>query len=120
MRSRRERLKQLERLGVTEVAFEGRTKIGRLGLVGLGTVSVVVRAVVEGRVHALKIRRTDANRESMAEEYRLTQMANRVGVGAFAFEATEDFILMQLVEGRTWTTISGRSPVGGPEVVSGR
>jgi len=93
------RLKQLQKLGVKQVTFGGRTKIGRLGLVGIGTVSLVVRASVEGETYALKIRRTDANRESMLNEYALTQMANRVGVGAFAYAATEDFMLMQLVEG---------------------
>ncbi len=61
--------------------------------------SVVVRGVIEGRVHALKIRRADANRESMLEEYRLTQMANRIGVGAYAFEVSSDFMVMQLIEG---------------------
>ena len=95
----RTRLKQLQKLGVEEVTFAGRTKIGRLGLVGIGTVSLVVRAVVEGQTYALKIRRSDANRESMFNEYALTQVANRVGVGAFAFSATKDFMLMQLVEG---------------------
>jgi putative serine/threonine protein kinase len=84
---------------VEEVVFEGHTKIGRLGLVGIGTVSVVVGGVVEGRIHALKIRRTDANRENMLEEYRLTQLANRIGVGAYSFAVTNDFMLMQLVEG---------------------
>jgi putative serine/threonine protein kinase len=93
------RLDQLRQLGVEEVIFEGRTKIGRLGLVGIGTVSVVVRGLVEGKVHAVKIRRCDANRESMLEEYRLTQLANRIGVGAYVFGATRDFMLMQLVEG---------------------
>lgn len=81
------------------MVFEGHTKIGRLGLVGIGTVSVVVGGVVGGRIHALKIRRTDANRESMLEEYRLTQLANRIGVGAYSSAVTNDFMLMQLVEG---------------------
>lgn len=66
---------------------------------GLGTVSVVVRATVEGNEQALKIRRCDANRETMLDEYRLTQKANRVGVGAYAAAATRDFLVMQLVEG---------------------
>ena len=95
----RSRLEQLEELGVEEVVFEGRTKIGRLGLVGIGTVSGVVRGVIGGRVHAVKIRRADANRESMLEEYRLTEIANRIGVGAQAFAATRDFMVMQLVDG---------------------
>ena len=99
LKAAKSRLQQLEDLGVEEVVFEGRTKIGRLGLVGIGTVSVVVRGIIGGRVHALKIRRADANRESMLEEYRLTEIANRIGVGAQAFAATRDFMVMQLVEG---------------------
>lgn len=95
----RARLKQLQKLGVTHVSFGGRTKIGRLGLVGIGTVSIVVRATVDGEERALKIRRYDANRSSMYEEYRLTGVANRVGVGAYAYSASRDFMLMQLVEG---------------------
>lgn len=95
----RARLKQLQKLGVTHVSFGGRTKIGRLGLVGIGTVSIVVRATVDGEERALKIRRCDANRSSMYEEYRLTGVANRVGVGAYAYSASRDFMLMQLVEG---------------------
>jgi putative serine/threonine protein kinase len=95
----RARVKQLKKLGVAEIGFEGRTKIGRLGLVGIGTVSVVVRAKVGDTTYALKIRRTDANRENMFKEYELTQLANRVSVGAFAYGATKDFMLMQLVEG---------------------
>ena len=95
----RSRLRQLRKLGVERVSFSGRTKIGRLGLVGIGTVSLVVRSTVKERVYALKIRRTDANRESMFNEFDLTQLANRTGVGAFAYAVSRDFILMQLVEG---------------------
>ncbi|MDA4123104.1 MAG: hypothetical protein OK456_08005 [Thaumarchaeota archaeon] len=99
LRLAKARLKQLRKLSVTEIAFAGRTKIGRLGLVGIGTVSLVVRASVEGQVYALKVRRSDANRESMFNEYTLTQLANAAGVGAFVYSATNDFMLMQLVEG---------------------
>lgn len=95
----RARIRQLEKLDVKQVSFGGRTKIGRLGLVGIGTVSVVVRATIEGSEYALKIRRCDANRKTMLDEYRLTQVANRIGVGAYAFAATRDFMVMQLVEG---------------------
>jgi putative serine/threonine protein kinase len=35
----------------------------------------------------------------MLEEYRLTLIANRIGVGAQAYAVTRDFMLMQLVEG---------------------
>jgi putative serine/threonine protein kinase len=93
------RIAQLRRLGVTTVTFEGKTKIGRLGLVGIGTVGIVVKAERGGAECALKIRRTDANREDMAEEFRLTTLANRVGVGAVAQAATRDFMAMEFVKG---------------------
>jgi putative serine/threonine protein kinase len=67
--------------------------------VGLGTVSVVVRATVKGNEQALKIRRCDANRKSMLDEYKLTQTANQIGVGAYASAAARDFMVIQLVEG---------------------
>jgi len=94
------RIKQLAELGVERVTFEGRTKIGRLGLVGIGTVGLVVRGAGSGEeVFALKIRRADANRESMAEEFRLTRLANRVGVGAPAYKCTKDVMSMRYIEG---------------------
>jgi putative serine/threonine protein kinase len=95
----RARVRQLQKLGVTEIIFAGDTKIGRLGILGLGTVSIVVRASVHGNEHALKIRRCDANRKDMFDEFRLTQLANRVGVGAQAQLVTKDFIVMQLILG---------------------
>ena len=92
------RIRQLKTLGVEELVFRGRTKIGRLGLLGLGTVGVVVQAEAEGRSYALKIRRTDANRPDMNDEFRLTSLANRVGVGAPVFRRTKDLMLMGLLD----------------------
>ena len=92
------RIKQLQKLGVTELVFEGRTRIGRLGILGIGTVGVVVSAVADGQVLALKIRRTDANRPSMDEEARITGLANRLGVGPPLRAHSRDFILMKLLK----------------------
>jgi putative serine/threonine protein kinase len=94
------RIKQLVELGIERVTFEGRTKIGRLGLVGIGTVGLVVKGTGSGEeVCALKIRRADANRVSMAEEFRLTQLANRVRVGAPVYRCTKDVMSMRYVKG---------------------
>jgi putative serine/threonine protein kinase len=96
----RSRIRQLVGLGIERVTFEGRTKIGRLGLVGIGTVGLVVEGSGKGReTYALKIRRADANRESMVEEFRLTQLANRVRVGAPAYGCTKDVMSMLYVKG---------------------
>jgi putative serine/threonine protein kinase len=98
LREARSRISQLRQLGVDELVFEGRAKVGRLGILGLGTVGIVVRAEAKGRLCALKIRRTDANRSSMEEEYRITALANRVGIGPDVYSHTRDMILMKLLE----------------------
>lgn len=80
------------------MVFEGHVKVGRLGILGLGTVGIVVRAEAGGEACALKIRRTDANRPDMEEEVRVTRLANRIGVGPEVYGHTRDMILMELVE----------------------
>ena len=92
------RVKQLKELGVEELIFEGHTRIGRLGILGLGTVGVVVKARSGNHFYALKIRRTDANRKDMAEEVRLTTLANRLGIGPNVQGSTRDLILIELFE----------------------
>jgi putative serine/threonine protein kinase len=100
LKQAKSRIKQLVELGVERITFDGRTKIGRLGLVGIGTVGLVVKGTGKGdEVYALKIRRADANRESMAEEFRLTQVANKVRVGAPAYGCTKDVMSMRYIRG---------------------
>ena len=96
----RARVKQLGTLGVDELVFEGPSKVGRLGILGLGTVGIVVKARAGEKLFALKIRRTDANRPSMDAEVELTALANRVGVGPEVIASTRDMILMELLESK--------------------
>ena len=98
LRTAKSRITQLEKLNVDVLVFEGKTRLGRLGILGLGTVSVVVKAEAESRVYALKIRRTDANRPSMDGEWKLTSYANRLGIGPALESHSRDFILMQALE----------------------
>ncbi len=95
------RVGELKRLGVTRVIFEGRTKLGNLGLLGKGCVGLVVKAEAVGGMCALKIRRVDANRVSMRREADLQRLANRVGVGPVLLRASDNFLLMSLVEGES-------------------
>ncbi len=97
LRTARSRVKQLERLGVDALVFEGRAKIGRLGVLGIGTVGLVVKCSAGGTEYALKIRRTDANRPNLDEEFRLTVLANGAGVGAMVYGHTKDFLLLKLL-----------------------
>jgi len=98
LRVAKSRITQLTKLGVESLTFEGQSKIGSLGLLGIGTVSLVVKAEAYGRVYALKIRRTDANRPSLKEEFRLTRLANRLGIGATVAGHTRDFMLLEYLE----------------------
>ena len=94
----RKRIRQLKKLKVGSLIFEGHTRIGRLGVLGVGTVGVVVKATSEGQVLALKIRRVDANRVDMAEEVRVASVANRIGIGPTISSSSKDFILMQYLD----------------------
>jgi len=85
-------------LGVEELVFQGNAKVGRLGILGLGTVGIVVRARVGSEVLALKIRRTDANRPDMEQEAKVTAFVNRIGVGVPIRAHSRDLILMKLIE----------------------
>jgi putative serine/threonine protein kinase len=93
------RKKQLEGLGVREIIFEGQSKIGNLGVVGKGCVSIVVKAVVDNRQGpvALKIRRVDGNRPNMFHDYEMQRLANSVGVGPKAIAVSDDFFAMEYI-----------------------
>jgi putative serine/threonine protein kinase len=98
LRSAKSRIKQLEKLGVDELVFEGHARIGRLGILGLGTVGLVVKAKLNGDIRALKVRRTDANRPDMQNEVRIVAVVNRLGIAPQVYAHSKDFILMKLLE----------------------
>lgn len=93
------RIKELRKLGVQSISFEGRSQLGGLKLLGKGCVSLVVKARTITGSYALKIRRMDANRRDMHEEAKLLGLANSVAVGPTLAEYSENFILMGVAEG---------------------
>ncbi|MEM3437589.1 MAG: RIO1 family regulatory kinase/ATPase [Nitrososphaerales archaeon] len=93
------RINELKSLKVDSILFEGRIKIGKLGVIGKGCVSIVVKASTNFGILALKIRRIDANRVSMKREAEMQLIANSINVGPKLFEATENFLLMEFIEG---------------------
>ncbi len=99
------RVQELKGLSVSRIIFEGRTKVGNLGLLGKGCVGLVVMAEMTNReVYALKIRRIDANRPSMKREAELHLIANSVNVGAKLFKNSDNFLLMELIDGESINT----------------
>jgi len=93
------RLREMRRLGIKALCFIGDKKIGDVSVLGKGYVGIVVAAYTEKGKAALKIRRTDADRETMKREAEMLQIANSVNVGPRLLGFTQDLLLMELVEG---------------------
>lgn len=94
------RLKELERMGIQKISFQGTTQLGKLRVLGKGYVGVVILAKKNGKVFALKIRRTDAQRNKMHYEAKLLQTANKVRVGPQLIDFSNNFILMEFISGK--------------------
>jgi putative serine/threonine protein kinase len=93
------RLKEMYSLGINSIFSVGRTKIGGMSIAGKGCVSLVVKAEIKNTICALKIRRTDANRKTMDREVTLHRIANSVGVGPGILDYSENFVIMQFIDG---------------------
>ncbi|MEM3084471.1 MAG: RIO1 family regulatory kinase/ATPase [Nitrososphaerales archaeon] len=93
------RVNELKVNGVHAIIFEGTSMIGKLNVVGKGCVSVVVKATTNGTVIALKIRRTDAGRQTMEREARFLELANKVDVGPKLIRGSKNFLLMEFIDG---------------------
>lgn len=111
------RLAEMERLGITGVSFEGPTEIGGVRLLGRGHTGVVVLAA-RGRGRdavALKMRRTDSPRASMAREARLLAAANGAGAGPRLVGHTRNLLAMEHLDGTTIERWFGGGDVGAAE-----
>ena len=95
----RRRLKELEELEVKALEFTGERTVFNVPVLGKGYVGIVVAASMDGRKVALKIRRVDADRTGMQREAEMLRKANTVDVGPNLIDATENFLVMKLIEG---------------------
>jgi len=93
------RLKELERLGVQALEFTGKKSVFDVPVLGKGCVGVVVVAYTNSGRAALKIRRVDADRKEMFHEGEMLRRANAIDVGPKLLEISENFLLMELIEG---------------------
>ena len=93
------RLEELERLGVKALEFTGEKSVFGVPVLGKGCVGIVVVAHTSSGRAALKIRRVDADRKGMFHEAEMLKKANSVDVGPKLLEISENFLLMELIEG---------------------
>ena len=101
----RARIEELKSLGIREIEFSGPVQVGGVHILGKGSTSVVVKAWLDGKLVALKIRRVDSNRPSVVKETRLQELANSIGVGPRVFAFSKNFFVMEVIKGSdilTW------------------
>ncbi len=93
----------LRSAGVRGLLFWGQsilaTPIGPIRVLGKGHSSVVVATCTRRGILALKTRRTDSKRESLAREARLLNVASRHGASPQVYWWSSSYILMDLVPG---------------------
>ena len=92
-------MREIDLLGITHVLPIGRTRIGKITVAGKGCVSIALKVRAKNRICALKIRRTDANRETMKREVSMHKIANSVDVGPELFGFSKNLISMEFIDG---------------------
>jgi len=93
------RVDELNKLGVKAIEFSGEKTVSNLSVLGKGCVGIVVVAYTEKGKVAMKIRRMDADRSEMRHEVEMLKEANTVRVGPRLLEASENFLLMEVIKG---------------------
>ncbi|MEM8544503.1 MAG: serine/threonine protein kinase [Cyanobacteria bacterium P01_H01_bin.119] len=105
-----ERSRSLLQLGVERLYSAGAVTVYGLPefrVLGLGYCGLVVLARWQGRLVALKVRRPDAGKLSLAQEARWLGMANQSGIGPRYIAHTPNFLLMSYLAGEdllSWVT----------------
>ncbi len=98
-RQLRSRIAELEKLKIKSISLAGPTAIGKTAVLGKGYAGVVVLAKRGGRQVALKIRRTDSQRNEMGQEAEFLKLANTVGVGPRMIDSSRNFLVMEYLDG---------------------
>ena len=93
------RIDEMQDLGITDIIFEGNTQIGKVSILGKGSVSIVLKVRIDNKTYALKIRRMDANRKTMLREASVHQIVNTIGIGPKLIKFSENLIIMELIDG---------------------
>src|SRR5438046_9206711 len=95
-----------------ERELQGASKIGKLSILGKGVVRFVFTGLSGRDRVAVKIRRVDSRRNSMAHEAEMMKAANDAGIGPKCLGSSQDILKMQYVYGQrlpSWlSSLEGR------------
>ena len=97
------RINELEKLKIKSICLTGQTTIGNLEILGKGYVGLVVLVKRGNKEVALKIRRTDSQRENMKNESILLKLVNSVSVGPKMIDVSKNFLVMEYIEGKKFS-----------------
>jgi putative serine/threonine protein kinase len=95
----RNRLGELQNLGVKAVEFAGKASAFNVPVLGRGCIGIVIIAHSDGQRAALKVRRVDADRLGLQHEAQMLAKANSVDVGPKFMSVSNNFLLMQFIDG---------------------
>ena len=101
------RINELEKLKIKSICLTGPTTIGNLEILGKGYVGLVVLVKRGNKEVALKIRRTDSQRENMKNESILLKLVNSVSVGPKIIDVSKNFLVMEYIEGEKFSNWIG-------------
>jgi putative serine/threonine protein kinase len=93
------RINELSGLGISALEFGGSRRIFGVGVLGKGCVGIVVLALRNGGRVAVKILRTDADRNGFDHESSMLKIANSVGVGPNFLSFSSRFLVMEYLNG---------------------
>ena len=97
------RINEIEKLKIKSICLTGPTTIGNLEILGKGYVGLVVLVKRGNKEVALKIRRTDSQRENMKNESILLKLVNSVSVGPKMIDVSKNFLVMEYIEGKKFS-----------------
>lgn len=96
----KKRINDMRKLGVKALCFKGNKLIVNVPVLGKGYVGIVLLAILDdGNKVALKIRRTDVEKDRIIHEAEMLSIANSVNVGPRMLGYTNDLLMMEYVEG---------------------
>ncbi len=95
----KKRLEEIAELGVLDLVPAGNSSIEDYRILGKGCTSIVVLVTLADGKAALKIQRTDSNRESSAHEAEILRKTNNIGVGPILLKHTKNLLLMEYIDG---------------------
>jgi putative serine/threonine protein kinase len=95
-----EKIRELLSLNLKFIILEGDTVLNNSKILGKGCEGLVLKVEdTKNEIMALKIKRTDSCRFSMKAEFDFYKLANSYGIGPMVHSCTNDFLLMEFIDG---------------------